>query len=184
MAVSKLSKEQWAEIQVRYEAGEKVKDLAAEYGIKSYTISKRAKREGWLKHGGLVSKAKEEATAEVEESLKDSYVENAKKDKAIYSNLYRKGMKACNNILDVIIAEQEDEAERRAAGEKIPFNRLRAYSLATVISGMRQCIEGDMEVRGYKDLKPEHENPALDSLFNAIKEAREADGIEVKPVGV
>ena len=183
MAVNKLSKEQWADIQIRYEVGEKVKDLAAEYGIKSQAISLRAKRKGWRKHGELTAKAKEEAKVEVTESIKSSYIENAEKDKAIYSNLYRKGMKACNDNLDVIIAEQEDEAKRRLAGEKIPFNRLRAYSLTTVISGMRQCIDGDMDVRGYKEIKPEREDPGLDRLFNVLKEAREEAGIVVRPVG-
>jgi hypothetical protein len=47
--IPKLTKEQWAEVRSRYEAGEVVRHLAREYGVSHTAIILRAQSGGWVR---------------------------------------------------------------------------------------------------------------------------------------
>jgi len=50
--MARLTDKQWSEIEVRYKAGHKLRDIANEYGYNAGNITKRAKKLGWT-HGKL-----------------------------------------------------------------------------------------------------------------------------------
>lgn len=73
-----LSPKDWVDIQAGYESGEKVRDIAARYGIGYSTITKKAKRHSWAAHGSLKKEAVSEAKECVKEELKTSYRDRVK----------------------------------------------------------------------------------------------------------
>ena len=52
--MAKLTDKHWEQIEVRYKAGDKLRDIATDYNYDSGNIAKKAKKEGWL-HGELHS---------------------------------------------------------------------------------------------------------------------------------
>ena len=122
----RLTKDQWREIQVRYESDDMVADIAAENGIVPSAISNRAKRHGW-KRGSIPKAAVEAAKERVIDDLADEqtellkgYVEgNSKRIEVCY--------KAFDNLLYVFSANMQKYAlntdkaikEARAKREKM-----------------------------------------------------------------
>src|SRR5512138_2055553 len=84
----RLDPKVWAEIRLRYEAGDRVDDLAEEYDVNRATIYDRAKREGWKRHGELQEEALAEARTEFKQSFKERWREIAEKETENHYKLY------------------------------------------------------------------------------------------------
>ena len=87
---SLLTQSQWRKIQLRYEGGDKVKDIARDWSITPSAISVRAKKEGWVHGSDLVKGAiTEKAREKVVDEMADYQANRIKK--YLENNLKRAG---------------------------------------------------------------------------------------------
>lgn len=70
---NRLTHQEWLAIQAKYEAGERVVDLAKKYNVSPVTISRKANTHGWKPKGSLKEEALQKAKQAQEETLKKRY---------------------------------------------------------------------------------------------------------------
>lgn len=87
---SLLTQGQWRKIQMRYEGGDRIKDIARDWKISSPAISQRAKKEGWI-HGNKLVKEEiiKRAREKVVEGTADQQANRIRK--YLQSNMKRAG---------------------------------------------------------------------------------------------
>lgn len=195
----------WAEIQAKYERGEKVIDLADEYGVSRGTIWRRSKKEGWMPQGSIPNEAIKEVREKVTEDFKSDLLENFERDNKLYSNLRQGILKAAAEELHMILAEQAHEKRIRAEAaeileipeesrtpeqkavlrmaQKFRGNKRRAYALQALANVINTTINDDRETKGYTDIKPDREDDRLDAFYASWDEARAEIGIIDAPIG-
>jgi transposase-like protein len=180
MARSKLSGEQWATIQAQYEGGGNVNALAEKYGIKPNTISQRAKRKGWAKHGEVKAEAVEEAKSAVTEKLKSTYMAEYERHLKNATQIYRVMQAIATKQLKIGMVEHD----KLLKGEKLTTEemavlatlRSRTYQMNVASQMANMGILGERIVNGYDNIKPEVERDGIDdlrdSVFNKLRKER------------
>ena len=177
MANIRLSAKQWAAIQAKYEAGESVKKLAEEYGIKPNTITQRAIRKGWKPRGSIKSEAIAEAQEEIKEAVKNDFKSTVERVNEEHSKFYKYPLK-----LAAIMMQAMDKriAEAQARGENIKLGN-DPYLLAQLASTMNMAITGIRTVNKYDAISPDKGDPNLERLYDSFAEQRKQRGIDESP---
>jgi hypothetical protein len=175
--MAKLTEKKWLEIRARYEAGEKAKDLAAEFKIKVNTIYQRAKRKRWKSRGALQDEAIAEAQEEIKEGTKDDYKDRVEKANADHTKFYNYPLK-----ISILMMQAMDKriAEAQANGENIKLGN-DPYLLAQLASTMNMAITGIRTVNKYDAIAPDTGDPSLEKLFASFDEARKKRKIDESP---
>lgn len=88
--MAKLTAKDWEQIEVRYKAGDKLRDIADDYNYDSGNIAKKAKKLGWV-HGELQQPINEKVNA-----IKNMVDVDVK----LQQNLQRSQLDAVNNIVE------------------------------------------------------------------------------------
>ena len=171
MAKSKLSAHQWAKVQARYEAGDKITIIAKDYGLKAPAIYMRARRKGWKKHGSLREEVIAGAREKTVEKLKESFAAEVEKANERHSNMYKLAEKAAVQYLQQLVKDNEDAIARN---QPIAFGN-KPYLLQTTIAGMNMAVNGERQVKGYDEHKLEKEDPDR-SLWDSLDEKRRERG--------
>ena len=177
MANIRLSAKQWATIQAKYEAGESVKGLAEEYGIKPNTITQRANRKGWKPRGSIKSEAIAEAQEEIKEAVKNDFKSTVERVNEEHSKFYKYPLK-----LAAIMMQAMDKriAEAQARGENIKLGN-DPYLLAQLASTMNMAITGIRTVNKYDAISPDRGDANLERLYDSFAEQRKKRGIDESP---
>lgn len=106
-STKKLTQQAWAVIQAKYESGEPLKELARSNGITMSAISKRAKRQGWKKHGEMRAKAIEEAREKAHKDTALSYEDAAKET----NERHLKYFQYSRNIIQLMLIQFKEYSE-------------------------------------------------------------------------
>ncbi|MGD0276251.1 MAG: hypothetical protein ABSB79_09385 [Syntrophales bacterium] len=130
-----LTPQAWANVQDRYEAGQKVSDIAKEYGIGERSIYHRAKSENWKQHGALrvdhILKAKADVGEEISEGDVNTIERHNTKDKILKfptdlkeitmpEETERDNTRDIEKRIKIILAEDEFKEKIRMIEEEEP----------------------------------------------------------------
>ena len=172
----RLTVEDWVDIRTRYLAGQKVDDLAKEYGLAPSTISSRATRDKWGKKGSLKAKAETEALAEKHDEIK----RHAKENLDAHFVFNQLGMQVSLALVQFIAQDIKDEKRRRAIGDK---------ALLDLGHSMSRMERASVIARNYakalKDIKEiERLTPEDDASLDALTDKLERKRLELEEKGV
>ncbi len=131
----RLSPHTWAEIQVRYEAGDRVTDLARAYSLSAGTISDRASRYGWKKAKDIYNEAMIEARESVKEKAKSAYEARIEKASENHQKLFAFSQKFAYEMLqqlimnlDAVKFEREEDFHKQIAAAKARGDDMSKFS--------------------------------------------------------
>jgi len=175
--MAKLTENKWLKIRARYEAGEKAKDLAAEFKIKVNTIYQRAKRKGWKSRGALQDEAIAEAQEEIKEGTKGDYKDRVEKANADHTKFYNYPLK-----ISILMMQAMDKkiAEDVAAGKDVNIGN-NPYLLVQLASTMNMAITGIRTVNKYDAISPDRGDANLERLYDSFAEQRKKRGLDESP---
>lgn len=172
----RLTVEDWVDIRTRYLAGEKVEDLAKEYGIAPSTISSRANREKWGKKGSLKAKAESEALAEKHDEIK----RHAKENLDAHFVFNQLGMQVSLALVQFIAQDIKSEKRTRALGSAGTLDL--GHSIARM---ERASVIARNYAKALKDIKEiERLTPEDDASLDALTEKLEQKRLELEEKGV
>lgn len=182
--MAKLSDKQWLEIQTKYQAGHKLRDIANEYSYDAGNITKRAKKCGWI-HGELQAYPDfdiDEHFASIQEKSQDSQdVKSLRLILAIKEQETAKELHKYNSIQALIHAKpfQAARVDKHLDGKK----GLREKSALDTIEQLlgikliRQFTVGGFRIDGYDaenkiayEIDEEQHNSAKHSQADVLRQ--------------
>lgn len=118
----RLSVNEWAEIQARYETGESLSELARDYDVSVPTISKRAKKYEWKRADDIYAEAMAEARETVKERVRSDYQEKIERANENQQKLFQFSQKFAFEMmqqlyqsLEAFRIEREEEMKKQRA---------------------------------------------------------------------
>src|SRR5271169_5884111 len=100
MSSKRLAPAAWNEIREKYQAGEKIQTLAAEYDVARETISRRAARENWKKPAEIKAEAIQELREESKQDFKKQAAEANETEIKVYKFITGIGINQLKDLKD------------------------------------------------------------------------------------